>query len=67
MAVDPTPARVNAGAARCSASYDGRDAFTPDDQSSTIAGLPLSDVSGAGNGSYIHVVRGADAGARPAD
>ena len=77
IAIDPTPARVNACAPRSSVSSARRAAVTSDDHRSTIAGFPLSaaservvparsgsEKSGAGKGSYIQVVRGADAGAR---
>src|SRR5688500_19564519 len=76
MAIDPTPARVNACAPRSSVSSAARAAFTVGDHNRTIAGLPRSvaservsprrsgpDRSGAGKGSYIQVVRGAEAAA----
>ena len=80
MAIDPTPARVNASAPRPSVSSAARAATTSNDHSSTIAGFPLnaaservpparswSEKSGAGNGSYIQVARGAEAGAGTED
>ena len=80
MAIDPTPARVNACAPRSSVSSAVRAAITPNDHRSTIAGFPLnaasdrvpaarswSEKSGAGNGSYIQVARGAEAGAGTED
>ena len=80
MAIDPTPARVNACAPRSSVSSAARAAVTFGDHNRTIAGFPLnaaservhrgrsgSEKSGAGKGSYIQVVRGADAGAGAED
>src|SRR5881296_3249216 len=80
MAIDPTPARVNACAPRPSVSSPSRAAATSNDHRKTTAGLPLnaasdrvpparsgSEKSGAGNGSYIQVARGADAGAGTED
>src|SRR5687768_12001446 len=76
MAIDLTPARANAGAPRSSVSRAARAASTVGDHNRTIAGRPLiaatervspdgsgTATSGAGNGSYIQVVRGAEAGA----
>src|SRR5678815_3062630 len=60
MAIDLTPARVSACAPRSSVSRAARAASTLGDHNSTIAGPATS---GAGNGSYIQVVDGADAGA----
>src|SRR5688500_10110216 len=80
MAIDLTPARVNAGAPRSSVSSAARAAAPLADHRRTIAGLPRSAASepaaprrsgsatsGAGNGSYIQVVRGAGAGAEGDD
>src|SRR3954452_18736549 len=76
MEIDPTQAQDNASAARHSVWSAARAPATSNDHSSTIAGLPLnaaservpparsgSEKSGAGNGSYIQVARGAAAGA----
>src|SRR5262245_9630872 len=74
MASEPTPARVNVCMPRSSVSRAARAAATADDHRRTIAGFPRNDAiervppdsaiatSGAGNGSYIHVARGADDG-----
>src|SRR6185436_16522978 len=80
MAMDLTPARVNACAPRSSVSRAVRAAVTVGDHNRTIAGLPRSVAServsprrsgparsGAGKGSYIQVVRGGTAGAEADD
>src|SRR5580765_3091159 len=80
MAIDPTPARDNASAPRPSVSSAARAAATSNDHNSTMAGFPLNaaservppatsfgEKSGAGNGSYIQVARGAEAGAGTGD
>ena len=45
MAIDPTPARVNACAPRPSVSSAARAAATSNDHSRTIAGFPLNAAS----------------------
>src|SRR6185503_2038292 len=76
-AIDPTPAWVSAGLPRSNASSAARAAATAGDHRRTIAGFPLraaservappgsdSEKSGAGNGSYIQVARGAALGTK---